>query len=177
MTPAAAADKVATASTRDSTYTSIMVDWAATDPRSVSAQLRGQDDGRADRFERFRSRFLERNPAVDDAAVAEAYALTCRSRERAMRWLSVAVRLLIAMAMLAAAGLLAQQVVEGALLAGLGVSALVLLGCRQVGHALRRWRAGSPTESTLIATVTSQSTPASPQADQLSINPSTSARL
>jgi hypothetical protein len=154
----------------DGAQSMIMVDWAVTDPRSVSAQLRGHGDGRADRFERFRSRFLKRNPAADDAAVAAAYALACRGTDRAMRWLSVAVRLLIAMAMLAAAGLLAQQVVEGSLLAGLGGVALVLLGCRQVGHALRRWRAGSPTESTLIATVTSQSTPASPQADQLSID-------
>lgn len=44
--------------------TTVMHDYAAADRRSVSAYLRGQGDGRVQRYERFAKRVWEINPRI-----------------------------------------------------------------------------------------------------------------
>lgn len=51
-----------------------MQDHAASDPRSVAAQLRGKGDGRGERY----LRFEKMNPALPLAAIAAAYSALVR---------------------------------------------------------------------------------------------------
>lgn len=119
-----------------------MRDFAEDDPRSVAAQLRGHGDGRAQRFDRFRTKFLKRNPDADESAVADAYEQACRSDILSFEQSRAGFRFLAALAMFAAAFLCASMAPTGSVWAGAAAAVLVVLGVRQIKHGIRRLKPG-----------------------------------
>lgn len=53
------------------------IDYAARDPRSVAAQLRGNGDGAEKDWLAFRDRIRAQRPDLDDAEISEIYAARC----------------------------------------------------------------------------------------------------
>ena len=71
----------------------IMNDHAPRDPRSVAAMLRGQGDGRERPYLRFHARLREREPGLDEAAIAARYSARVKAKARQTRRLARFARL------------------------------------------------------------------------------------
>ena len=71
----------------------VMNDHAPRDPRSVAAMLRGQGDGRERPYLRFHARLREREPGLDEAAIAARYSARVKAKARQTRRLARFARL------------------------------------------------------------------------------------
>lgn len=63
----------------------VMVDFAARDPRSVSAGLRGNGDGREVVWEKFRNQVANTDPLLSDEDISYLYSQNCKVNAPAKR--------------------------------------------------------------------------------------------